>query len=595
MTNEPVTRRLSAILAADVAGYSRLMGVDEADTLARFRQIRTHIVDPEIARCGGTVVGTAGDSLLVEFASALSAVDCAVACQRALGELNATIPPERRIAFRMGINLGDVIPADGTIHGDGVNIAARIEKLAEPGGLCISSSVFEQVRNKLPIAFTDTGEHSLRHIGNPVRVYCAVQGGSPSPAPAAGAVEASAARDDRASVAVLPLQNLSGDPEQAYFSDGISEDIITELSRFRELMVIARNSAFQFRDGAREVKDVAARLGVQFVLEGSVRKSGNRVRVSVQLVDGQSASPVWAERWDRQLDDIFAIQDEITEAVVARVAEGVKVARTRIGHSASAYDRVLQARPLRTAFTRAANARAAALLREAVTLDPELSIARSSLAFVRAGDFEEGWTEDPEAALEEALQSARYAVLLDAADGYAHASLSYVLLKLERYAEAAREAELALRLNPNHANIIMSCAWCAIVNCEPERSIELISRARRLNPLMGGWELWTLGQALLDARRYREALEAFDAVTAPPLALLLERAICLAWMDEQQAARSALAAYLERARRELSPCPADPSAWRDFLCRMAKRRDPGVTEHYLAGARLAGLEVGPAS
>ncbi len=586
MANEPVTRRLSAILAADVAGYSLLMGADEADTLARFKQIRTSIVDPEIARCGGTLVGTAGDSLLVEFASAMAAVDCAICCQRALGELNASIPPERRIAFRMGINLGDVIPADGTIHGDGVNIAARIEKLAEPGGLCIAGSVFEQVRNKLPVAFTDTGEHRLRHIGNPVRVYRAVLGESPSPAPAA-----LAARDDRASIAVLPLQNLSGDAEQGYFSDGISEDIITELSRFRELMVIARNSAFQFRDGALNVKDVAARLGVQFVLEGSVRKSGNRVRVSVQLVDGQSASPVWAERWDRQLDDIFAIQDEITEAVVARVAEGVKVARTRNLKSASAYDRVLQARPLRTTFTRASNARAAELLREAIALDPELSVARASLAFVRVGDFEEGWAEDPEAAIEEALQAARRAVQLDAADGYAHASLSYVLLKLERYAEATREAELALTLNPNHVNIIMSCAWCAIVNCEPERSIELINRARRLNPLMGGWELWTLGQALLDARRYREAMDAFEAVTEPPLALLLERAICLAWMGEQQAAQLALEAYLERARRELSPCPADPATWRSFLCRMAQRRDTSVTEHYLEGARRAGLGV----
>ncbi len=594
MAHEPVTRRLSAILAADVAGYSLLMGTDEADTLARFKQIRTNIVDPEIARCGGTLVGTAGDSLLVEFASALSAVDCAICCQRALGELNASIPPERRIAFRMGINLGDVIPADGTIHGDGVNIAARIEKLAEPGGLCVAGSVFDQVRNKLPIAFADTGEHSLRHIGNPVRVYRAALGESPAPAPAAGSAEAPAARDDRASIAVLPLQNLSGDAEQAYFSDGISEDIITELSRFRELMVIARNSAFQFRDGARDVKEVAARLGVQFVLEGSVRKSGSRVRVSVQLVDGQSASPVWAERWDRQLDDIFAIQDEITEAVVARVAEGVKVARTRNLHSASAYDRVLQARPLRTTFTRAASARAAELLREAIALDPELSIASSSLAFVRVGDFEEGWTEDPEAAIEEALQAARRAVQLDAADGYAHASLSYVLLKLERYAEAIREAELALTLNPNHSNIIMSCAWCAIVNCEPERSIELINRARRLNPLMGGWELWTLGQALLDARRYREAMDAFEAVTAPPLALLLERAICLVWMGEQQAAQLALEAYLERARRELSPCPADPAAWRSFLCRLAQRRDASVTEHYLEGARRAGLEVASA-
>ena len=594
MPDESVSRRLSAILAADVAGYSRLMGADEVDTLARFRDIRATIIDPQLARCGGKLMGTAGDSLLVEFASALAAVECALACQQALAALNAPVPPERRITFRMGINLGDIIAADGTIHGDGVNIAARIEKLAEAGGLCVSASVHEQVRHKLPVAFTDTGEHRLRHIDSPVRVYRAVLDEAAAAPPPAEAAAGRPARDDRASIAVLPLQNLSGDPEQAYFSDGISEDIIAALSRFREFMVIGRKSAFQFRDSGLDVREIAARLGVQFVLEGSVRKSGNRVRVSVQLIDGRSASPVWAERWDRQLDDIFAIQDEITEAVVAPVAEGVKVARTRGQHSGSAYDLVLRARPHRTAFTRAANARAAELLREAVGLDPALSIAWSSLAFVRVGDFEEGWTEDPEATLDEALRAARQAVQLDAADGYAHASLCYVLLKRERYSEASREAELALRLNPNHANILMTCAWCAIVNCEPERGIELIHRARRLNPLMGGWELWTLGQALLDARRYQEAVEAFDAVAEPPLALTLERAICHAWLGEDEAARSGLHAYLERARHELSPCPSDPSRWRSFLCRMAQRRDPSVTGHYLEGARRAGLMVAPA-
>ena len=603
MSDAPSSRRLAAILAADAVGYSRLMAADEQATVDALEAARA-VFRICVKAQDGRVVDTAGDSVLAVFASATGAVAAALAIQRDLQEAACNVQAERCLRFRIGVHLGDVIERpDGTVYGDGVNLAARLEALAEPGGITVSDALHSVVRGRVDAAFEDRGEQQVKNIPHPVRAWrvqgvgeaaASIPGGAARTAPAAAPPPPPPdTQDQRPSIAVLPLHNLSGDPEQSYFSDGISEDIITELSRFREFMVIARHSAFQFRGTGLDLRDVARRLGVQFILEGSVRRSGNRIRVSVQLVDGERASPLWAERWDRQIDDIFTIQDEITEAVVGRVAEGVKGARagTRSRHSASAYDLVLQARPFRTAFTRPATARAVELLSQAIALDPALSISRASLAFVRVGQYEEGWTEDPQATLDQALQDAQQAVQLDSADGYAHASLSYILLKLERYAESAREAELALRLNPNHANILMSCAWNAIVNCRAERGIELIERARRLNPLMGGWELWTLGEALLDLRRYREAIEAFDAVTDPPLTLLLERTICLAWLGEEQAAQAGLQAYLARAQQEFSPFPADGDAWRHLLCRIARRCDDAVTEHYLEGARRAGLAV----
>ena len=390
---------------------------------------------------------------------------------------------------------------------------------------------------------------------------------------------------------------MSGDPDQEYFSDGITEDIITELSRFHEFTVIARNSSFRYKGQSPKIDDVGRELGVKYVVEGSVRKIGNRIRVTVQLIEAVSAAHIWAERYDRSIDDIFAIQDEVTEAVVARIAEGIKGARTlharsRPSHSATAYDLVLQARPYRTAGTAKASATAAKLLRQAVELDPKFALAQASLAFVRAGDYEEGWVSDPDATLAEALAAAKRAVALDDSDGYAHASLAYVLLKFREYDQAQREIDLALSLNPNHVNIIMTSAWTSVVNCDPERAIAKIIRARRLNPLMGGWELWTLGEAYLDAKRYEEAINSFAKVTDPPNFMFLERAICLAYLGQSEDARRNLRIYLERAQRELSEFPGeDPVAWRAFFVRYVNRRRPEVTEHFIEGARKAGLNV----
>ncbi len=324
MSAERVERRLAAILAADVAGYSRLMGRDEAGTLARLKALRRELIDPEVAAHKGRIVKTTGDGILIEFPSVVEAVACALAVQCGMALHNAPIPHDRRIEFRVGINTGDVIVEDGDIHGDGVNVAARLEALAEPGAICVSAIVQSQVEGRLDCAFEDQGEQSLKNIARPVRVYRV----GPAIGPRASRLHAAEtvavqepplALPDKPSIAVLPFQNISGDPEQEYFADGMVEEIITALSRIRWFFVIARNSTFTYKGHAVDVKQVGRELGVRYVLEGSVRKAGNRIRVTAQLVEAETGNHVWAERYDRDLADIFAVQDEITERVVAAI------------------------------------------------------------------------------------------------------------------------------------------------------------------------------------------------------------------------------------------------------------------------------------
>ena len=369
-------RKLAAILSADVVGYSHLMAANEAATVETLKSYRD-IIARLVVRRGGRVVNAPGDALLAEFPSAVEAVQAAIEIQKSLEGHNNELEPQRRMQFRIGVNLGDVIEeADGTIYGDGVNIAARLEKLAEPCGICIGRNIYDQVRGKLVCAYDDLGEQQFHNIPEPVRAF---RVRSASAAVAASPAAEAPPLSDKPSIAVLPFTNMSGDPDQEYFSDGITEDIITELSRFHEFAVIARNSSFRYKGQSPKIEDVGRELGVKYVVEGSVRKIGNRVRVTVQLIDAASAAHIWAERYDRGLDDIFAIQDEVTEAVVARIAEGIKGARalharSRPSHSATAYDLVLQARPYRTAYTAAASETAVRLLRQAIELDPNLRL-----------------------------------------------------------------------------------------------------------------------------------------------------------------------------------------------------------------------------
>jgi adenylate cyclase len=336
----PVQRKLAAILAADVVGYSRLMGVDEIGTLRALNAHRRELIDPMVSTCHGRTVKTTGDGALIEFGSVVDAVACAVSIQRGMVSRNAPVPEDKRIVFRMGINIGDVIIEGGDIFGDGVNVAARLEALAEPGGICISKSTRDQVRDKLPIAFHDYGEQEVKNITRPVRVFglsvgdiSALPDGEAAqtalPTETAPAAQQPLPLPDKPSIAVLPFQNMSGDPEQEYFADGMVEDIITALSRFPQIFVIARNTSFTYKGRAVDVKQTGRELGVRYVLEGSVRKGGNRIRVTAQLIEAETGNHVWAERYDRELADIFAVQDEITEALTTAIAPAIADAELR--------------------------------------------------------------------------------------------------------------------------------------------------------------------------------------------------------------------------------------------------------------------------
>ena len=323
MSSEPVERRLTAILAADVAGYSRLIGADEEGTLAQLKAFRKTLVDPTIAKHRGRIVKTTGDGMLVEFASAVDAARCAVEVQRGMADENTEIPQAKRIEFRIGIHLGDIIIDDNDIFGDGVNIAARLESIAVPGGISISRAVHDQVRDRINVCFDDKGEIALKNIARPVQVF-AISGAKESKTTVSPESKPALALPDKPSIAVLPFTNMSGDPEQDYFADGMVDDIITALSRFKALFVIARNSSFTFKGRAVDVKQVGRELGVRYVLEGSVRKAANRVRITGQLVDTATGAHLWAERFDGGLGDIFDLQDQVTESVVGAIAPAVE-------------------------------------------------------------------------------------------------------------------------------------------------------------------------------------------------------------------------------------------------------------------------------
>src|ERR1700720_3892359 len=380
MSERKVERRLAAILAADVVGYSRLVGEDEEGTLERLKVLRRTVADPKIKEHRGRVVRTMGDGLLVEFASVVDAVRCAVEVQREMALCNADLPSDRRIEFRIGINLGDIIKDGREIYGDGVNVAARLEALATPGGICVSRVVRDQVRDKLGFAFDDRGEQQVKNIARPVRVFDVNMAGETMILTPDSAARAPLALPDKPSIAVLPFQNMSGDPEQEYFADGMVEEIITALSRFKWLFVIARNSSFTFKGRAVDIKEVGRRLGVRYVLEGSVRKASGKVRITGQLIDAVTDAHIWADRFERELTDIFALQDEVTVAVVSAIqpkllqAE-IGMATRRRPESLTAYDFYLRALQRYYLATREGVAEAIRLAHRALELDPRFGLA----------------------------------------------------------------------------------------------------------------------------------------------------------------------------------------------------------------------------
>ena len=505
--NTRVSRRLAAILAADIAGYSALMGADEARTV---RDLKAHqsVILPMISDHGGRIIDTAGDGILAEFASVVNAVECALAMQKIMAGHNADVEEPRRMRYRIAVNLGDVIHDDQRVYGDGVNIAARMEALADPGGVCLSATAYEHVHKKLSHHFTDLGEQQLKNIAEPIRVYRI------EPGPVAQAKPALTI-PDKPSIAVLPFTNLSGDPKEDYFSDGITEDIITELSRFSELFVIARNSSFQYKGKSPDIRQVGRELGVRYVLEGSIRRAGDRVRITAQLTDATSGAHRWAERYDRELKDIFAVQDEVARTIAGLLAAHVKraeIERSRLTPSSTwqAYDYYLRAVDTYNSFLSSWDVaelyEVTTLLEKCRTFDPNYARAHTFLSTtlmdIWINRLDKDYLSDD--VRERAYQVARRAVELDPSLPEVHAQLAWVLA-YKREPDAAMAAlDKSMRVNPNY--IDFRFATVLIVAGQASRAVALLETYMRRDPfyppLIPGW----LGFAYYMQKKYTEAI-----------------------------------------------------------------------------------------
>jgi adenylate cyclase len=448
-----VGRRLAAIVAADVAGYSRLMGLDEVGTARTLREHRV-VTDALVAKHGGRLVKTTGDGVLLEFPSVVDAVECAVAVQAVMAERNEGVPADRRMLFRIGINLGDILIEGDDILGDGVNVAARLEGIADPGGICISSSAYDQVRGKVPVEFADLGEQRLKNIDRPVRLY-AVRSASTTAAKSPAEADKPLPLPDKPSIAVLPFENMSGDPEQEYFADGMVEEIITALSQFKWLFVIARNSSFTYKGKAVDIKQVGSELGVRYVLEGSVRKAAGKVRITGQLIDAVTGAHIWAGRFERDFTDVFALQDEVTVAVVSAIqpkllqAEIAMAARRR-PENLTAYDYYLRALPQFYLTTREGVAEAMRLFNRALELDPQFGTVAALAGNCHSQNVLQGWAVDPQLERKEAVRLSRLALSLDDSDPeiLSHAAAISAFLVGDRESEIEM-ADRAVALNPN--------------------------------------------------------------------------------------------------------------------------------------------------
>jgi TolB-like protein len=481
MATEQVKRRLAAILAADVAGYGRLMGADDEGTLVQLKTDRQGLVDPKIKKHRGRVIKTIGDGMLVEFASVVDAVRCAIEIQTGMVERNRAKPQDKRIDFRVGINVGDVIVDGSDIYGEGVNVAARLEGLAEPGGICVSDRVQEEVQGKVDVTFEDIGDRQLKNIARPVRVYRVRLNGSAS--------KPGLALPDEPSIAVMPFNNMSGDPEQEYFADGMVEEIITALSRMRWLFVIARNSSFTYKSRAVDVKQVGRELGVRYVLEGSVRKAVNRVRITAQLVDASTRMHLWADRFEGALDDVFDLQDQVTASVVGAISPRLEQAEIeRAKHkpteSLSAYEYYLRGIANFHQWTREANNQALPLFYRAIELDPRFSSAYGMAANCYAQRKGLRWMTDRVNETSEADRLARRAAEVGRDDAVALAragfALAYVVHDLDG---GVALIDRALLLSPNLAEVLHFSGWARIYLGDPEVAIEHFACAMRLSPL----------------------------------------------------------------------------------------------------------------
>jgi adenylate cyclase len=561
MTTEGFKRKLTTLFSADVAGYSRLMGQDEAatvETITTYREVMSLLIKQH----RGRVVDSPGDNLLAEFSSVVDAVQCAVAAQKELKARNAELREDRRMEFRIGINLGDVIEEGDRIYGDGVNIAARLEGLAPPGGICVSKTAFDQIETKLPLGYEYLGEQTVKNIAKPVGAYhvlmeprvtvsetieekrvgtmrrprlilavvvalLMVAGAAmvwhfylrhaPSPAEVVSEKAPGLELPDKPSIAVLPFVNMSGDPEQEYFSDGITEEIITTLSKVPQLFVIARNSVFTYKGKSVKVQQVGKELGVRYVLEGSVRKAEDRVRITAQLVDAATGGHLWSERYDRDLKDIFALQDEITMKILTAVR--VKLTEGEQAHlyakdavNLDSFMKVLQGVPYFYRFNKESNIQARQIFEEAIALDPQNPGAYTLLGWTYLMELWFGLSESPGKSMARAAELAQKALALNDTLDPPHSLLGNIYLLSRQYEKAVAEAKRAVALNPNgadaHAHLGMTLNYVG----RRKEAIALLNKAIRLNPIPPNWYSFTLGEAYFLAGQYEEAVAAYKRV-----------------------------------------------------------------------------------
>jgi adenylate cyclase len=585
-------RRLAAILAADMVGYSRLVASDEAGTIERQKLHRATLIDPKIAQYGGRIVKTTGDGMLVEFTSVVDAVQCAVEIQQAMPQREAQVADADPIQYRVGINLGDIVIDGDDILGDGVNIAARLESLAEPGGICISRPVHTQIKGKLDLNFEDLGEKEVKNIPEPVAVYrvmldhktaafvTPIAQKAAKRASRRWAIAALAAAPlvvgvigvflwqpwkpdvepaslermafplpQEASIAVLPFQNLSDDPEQEYFADGLTNDIITDLSRMKDLFVIASNSTFTYKDKPVKVQKVAEELGVRYVLEGSVQRAGDTVRINAQLIDAITGRHLWADRYERNATDLFAVQAEIIETIVATLAFKVDtIERDRVllkdTENLAAYELYRRAREAFFVWTKADMAEARELSERAIELDPNYMQPYALMARILGVQAQSGWVDDPDDTRDLAIEMGRKAVALSPDDYYSHWELGGAYMFKGDFDRAFSEYERALTLNPNDADLLAEMVELLVKTGKAEDAVVQIKSAMRINPHYPDWYLWNLGWSQYFAGQYAEALAALNQMSNPPNAVRRHLAAVLVRLGRVEEARKVIEAFV---------------------------------------------------
>jgi adenylate cyclase len=586
-------RRLAAILAADVVGYSRLVEQDEGGTLTALKARRREVLEPLLAKHQGRIVKLMGDGVLVEFASAVNAVGCAIELQQDMATANAALPDDRRIVLRIGINLGDVIVDAGDLHGDGVIVAARLEQLAEPGCVYVSGAIFEQVRGKIALAFDCLGDKPLKNIASPVRVFCAKVTGAQ-----AGTGSRHTALPERSSIVVLPFGNLSDEPGQDYLSHGITDAIITGLGRFHDLFVIAHNSSAAYKGRTVNSREIGRELGVRYVVTGNVRKLGGRLRIAVELTDAVTGANLWAEHYDRELENVLSVQDDVTRTIVATVtgrvrAEDLNRALHRAPDNLAAYDLLLHGKHCLDQWTKEEILHARVFFERAIALDPEYSAAYAELAATYIEEKKSDWSEAPETAGERGFELARKAVALDESDAGARRVLASAYLNSRSDFEMARlQVDTALSFNPNEYWNFCLKGWLSTLAGNSDEGITCTTEAIRLNPFSHDSCLGVQFTAAYCAHRYDEAIAALARMSHPGFWTSAELAACYAQQGRDADARREMSEFLTAAVSQIAHYPdQDPEAWRRYWARHFPFKRAADLEHLLDGFRKAGLPV----